>query len=153
MGGNTIDDYINPLLGIPGLNIHKDTPTKILHTILLGVVKYYWGQTAFILDKAHMLKTFHVCLDALAKDGLGDVTLGADYIVRYKGSLIRQHFKSLMQVMPYLIYDLVPHMVLDGWTLIGWLVVLLWHTEVEDTKMYLVHTENLNIMPTQALLT
>ena len=89
LGGNTIDNYINPLLKIPGLDIHKDTPTEILHTILLRVVKYYWGQTAFILDRAHMLGTFQVHLDSLAKDRLGDVTLGADYIVRYKGSLIR----------------------------------------------------------------
>ena len=50
--------------------------------------------------------------------------------------------------MPYLIYNLVLHMVLDGWTLIGWLVVLLWHTDIKDTEMHLVHTENLNIMPT-----
>ena len=90
LGGNTINDYINLLLGIPGIDIHKDTPTKILHAILLRVVKYYWGQTAFILNKAHMLGTFQVHLDSLAKDRLGDMTLDADYIVRYKGSLIGQ---------------------------------------------------------------
>lgn len=151
LNGKSIDDHINPLLGIPGLDIHKDTPTEILHTILLGIVKYYWGQTAFILDKSHLLGTLQVRLDSLAKDGLGDVTLGADYIVRYKGSLIGRHFKSLAQVMPYLIYDLVPRTVLDGWTTIGRLVVLLWHTEIEDTETYLVRINN--IMPTRTLLT
>ena len=141
--GQSIDDYINPLLRIPGLDIHKDTPTEILHTILLGVVKYYWGQTAFILDKSHLLGTFQVRLDSFAKDGLGDVMLGADYIVRYKGSLIGRHFKSLAQVMPYLIYNLVSRMVLDGWTIIGRLIVLLWHMEIEDTETYLVRTDNI----------
>lgn len=141
LNGKSIDDCINPLLGIPGLDIHKDTLTEILHTILLGIVKYYWGQTTFILDKSHSLGTLQVRLDSLAKDGLGDVTLGADYIVRYKGSLIGRHFKSLAQVMPYLIYDLVPHMVLDGWTIIGRLVVLLWYTEIEDIEIYLVRTD------------
>ena len=48
--------------------------------------------------------------------------------------------------MPYLIYDLVPHTVLDGWTIIGWLVVLLWHTEIEDTETYMARTNN--AMPT-----
>ncbi|KAF8433347.1 hypothetical protein L210DRAFT_3341766, partial [Boletus edulis BED1] len=52
----------------------------------------------------------------------------------YKGSLIGRHFKSLAQVMPYLIHDLIPCMVLNGWTLIGQLVVLLWHTEIENIQ-------------------
>ncbi|KAI9566585.1 hypothetical protein HD554DRAFT_2205888 [Boletus coccyginus] len=125
----TIDNYINPLLGIPDLDIHKDTQTEILHTILLRIVKYYWGQMVFILDKSHSLRTFQVHLDSLVKDGLGDVILGIDYI-------------SLAQVMPYLIYDLIPRTVLDGWTIIGQLV---------NTETYLVHTNN--IMPTWILLT
>ncbi|KIJ68889.1 hypothetical protein HYDPIDRAFT_122720 [Hydnomerulius pinastri MD-312] len=107
-----LDDIINPLLGMAGLDIHQDTPTEILHTILLGVVKYYWGQTVYILDKAHLLGTFQTRLDSIDKDGLNSPTLGADYIVRFKG-------------------------ILDGWTVIGELVVLLWHTEIEDVEVYL----------------
>ncbi|KIK72209.1 hypothetical protein PAXRUDRAFT_65572, partial [Paxillus rubicundulus Ve08.2h10] len=57
---------------------------------------------------------------------------------RFKGSLISKHFKSLTQVMPYLIYDLVPQTVLEGWTIIGKLVVL-WHTEIKNTKDYLAN--------------
>ncbi|KAF8124206.1 hypothetical protein EV363DRAFT_1178318, partial [Boletus edulis] len=66
----------------------------------------------------------------------------------YKGSLIGRHFKSLAQVMPYLIHDLIPCMVLNGWTLIGQLVVLLWHTEIENiqAKTYLVHTNNVMLI-------
>ena len=121
-----------------GLNIHQDTPTEILHTILLGVVKYFWGQTVYILDKANFLGIFQTRLNSVEKGGLGSTTLGADYIVRYKGGLIGWHFKSLAQVMPYLIYDLVPQTVLDGWSTIGKLIVLLWHTTIEDTETYLV---------------
>ena len=28
---------------LTGYNIHLDTPTEILHTVLLGIVKYYWA--------------------------------------------------------------------------------------------------------------
>ncbi|KAI9567277.1 hypothetical protein HD554DRAFT_2205650 [Boletus coccyginus] len=119
------------------LDIHKDTPTEILHTILLGIVKYFWGQTVFILDKAHLLETFQTCLESINKDELNSPMLSADYIVRYKGGLIGKHFKSLAQVIPYVIYDLVPEAVLDGWLVIGRLVVLLWHTVIEDTECYL----------------
>ena len=53
--------------------------------------------------------------------------------------------------MSYLIYNLVPYIVLDGWTIIGWLIVLIWHMEIEDTETYLVCTDN--IMLTWTLMT
>jgi hypothetical protein len=115
-----------------------DTPTEVLHTVLLGVVKYFWGQTVFLLEKAKLLPTFQARLDSIDADGLNAPCLKADYICKYKGSLIGKHFKSLAQVMPFLIYDLVPQTVLNAWSAIGQLVVLLWHTTIEDRELYLV---------------
>ncbi|KAH0825930.1 hypothetical protein J3R83DRAFT_7620 [Lanmaoa asiatica] len=137
LGGKSLDDRINPLLSMPGINIHKDTPTEILHTILLGIVKYFWGQTAYILEKDRLVNVFQTRLASINQEGLNAPTLHADYIIRYKGALVGKHFKGLAQVMPYLIYDLVPEKVLQGWSLIGKLVVLLWHTSIEDTETYL----------------
>ncbi|KAG1801432.1 uncharacterized protein HD556DRAFT_1203668, partial [Suillus plorans] len=138
LNGYSLDDHINPLLGMPSVNIYQDTPTEILHTVLLSVIKYFWGQTVWILDKNHLLNTFQMRLESVNKEGLNSPTLGAEYICRFKGGLISKHFKSLAQVMPYLIYNLVPRSVLDGWTVIGKLVVLLWHTVIENTEDYLV---------------
>lgn len=81
---------------------------------------------------------FHARLSSVDSDGLNAPSLNADYICKYKGSLIGKHFKSLSQFMPFLIYDLVPSTVLDGWNGLGALVVLLWHTEIQDTEEYLV---------------
>ncbi|KAK1230280.1 hypothetical protein PQX77_006638, partial [Marasmius sp. AFHP31] len=39
--------------------------------------------------------------------------------------------------MPFLVYDLVPTKVLDAWTIIGELIVLIWHTKIEDREDYL----------------
>ncbi|KAG1720472.1 hypothetical protein EDB19DRAFT_1917940 [Suillus lakei] len=137
LGGLSLDDHINLLLGMPSVDIHQDTPTEILHTVLLSVVKYFWGQTVWILDKNHLLNTFQMHLESVNKDSLNSPTLRAEYICHFKGGLIGKHFKSLAQVMPYLIYNLVPHSVLDGWTVIGKLMVLLWHTAIVNTKDYL----------------
>jgi hypothetical protein len=114
-----------------------DTPTEILHTVLLGVVKYFWGQTVFLLEKAKLLNIFQIRLDSLEREGLNAPSLSADYICHYKGGLIGKHFKSLAQVMPFVAYDLVPKSVLDAWTVIGELVVLIWHTKIANIESYL----------------
>ncbi|KAH9941761.1 uncharacterized protein BXZ73DRAFT_41717, partial [Epithele typhae] len=139
--GTEIESHINPLIGMPvvGVDIHLDTPTEILHTVLLGVVKYFWGQTMHILDKSNHLDLFQTRLASVNVEGLNVPSLNAEYMVRYKGSLIGKHFKSIAQVMTFLIYDLVPMSVLDAWYVIGKLVVLLWHTTIEDLETYLAN--------------
>ncbi|KAG1762177.1 hypothetical protein EDD22DRAFT_979895 [Suillus occidentalis] len=124
--GATLDDTINPLLGMNGISMHLDTPAEILHTILLGVVKYFWGQTVFLLEKAKVLHMFQSRLESVDSDGMNAPSLNADYICHYKG------------IMPFLVHDLVPRAVLNGWTIIGELVALVWHMTIPDTEMYLV---------------
>ncbi|KAI0688439.1 hypothetical protein BC835DRAFT_1408072 [Cytidiella melzeri] len=138
LNGHSLNNHINPLLGMPGVNIHLDTPTEILHTILLGIVKYFWGQTVFILEKSKLLSVLQSWMESISQNGLNLPSFSPDYMCRYRGSLIGKHFKSLAQVMPFLVYDLVPQIVVDGWNVIGELVVLLWHTTIEDREKYLV---------------
>lgn len=110
----------------------------MLHTILLGVVKYFWGQTVRVLKKNKTAEAFHLRLGSVASSGLKDPDLRADYICQYSGSLIGKHLKSLAQVMPFLIFDLVERTLLNAWTTLGSLVALLWHTEITNTEVYLV---------------
>lgn len=120
------------------MNIHLDTPTEILHTILIGAVKYFWAQTMVIVEKGGKMDLFRTRLASVDSAGLRDADLRADYLIAYKGSLIGKHFKSLAQVMPFLIHDITTEDVLKAWISIGSLVVLLWHTEIADTEAYLV---------------
>ena len=122
---------------IPGINPHTDTPVEILHTILLGVVKYFWGQSVHIMEKGHKMQTFMVCLSSVNKNGLNAPSLNAEYICQYKGGLIGKHFKSIVQIMPFVVHGLLPLQVIDAWTCLGTLVVLLWHTHIEDLDVYL----------------
>ncbi|KAG1738717.1 hypothetical protein EDB19DRAFT_1829024 [Suillus lakei] len=39
--------------------------------------------------------------------------------------------------MPFIIHDLIPPTVLNAWTVIGELVVLVWHMRIVDTEAYL----------------
>ncbi|KIO17254.1 hypothetical protein M407DRAFT_33083 [Tulasnella calospora MUT 4182] len=128
---------INPLLDMPGVDIHKDTPTEILHTVLLGVVKYFWLQTIVLLKKSHSMDVFETRLASINSEGLNIPKISAKYMCAYSGSLIGKHFKTIAQIIPFIVYDLVPKDVLHAWQAIGELVVLLWHTEIPDVGKYL----------------
>ena len=126
--------FIQPL----GVDIHQDRPTEILHTILLGVVKYYWAQTVYLLEKGKSFAQFQARPNSIVTDGLNVPKMQADYMCRYRGSLIRKHFKTISQVMAFTIYNLVLLDVLEAWLIVGKLTVLLWHTKIEDIDSYVV---------------
>ncbi|KAG2046776.1 hypothetical protein BDR06DRAFT_985444 [Suillus hirtellus] len=73
--GHKLNDAINYYLVI-----HMDTPTKILHVILLSIAK--------------LMGIFQVCLESVNKDGLNTPCLNADYICYHKDILIEKDFKA-----------------------------------------------------------
>jgi hypothetical protein len=120
------------------VDIHRDTPTEILHTVLLGVVKYYWAQSVFIIEKAKQLDTLESRLASVNISGLSIPKIDARYMRQYSGSLIGKHFKTLVQVMPFIVYDMLSPDVMDAWLLLGRLSCLLWYTEIKDIGVYTV---------------
>lgn len=106
--------------------------------MLLGIVKYFWGQTVFILAKEKNFSLFRARLNSIVSDGLNVPKIPAEYMFLYRGSLIKKHFKTISQIMVFIVYDLVPRDVLDACIILGRLMVLLWHTEIEDIDAYTV---------------
>jgi hypothetical protein len=90
----------------------------------------------WILEKGKQLEIFQARLNSVVTDGLNVPKLQADYMCQYKGGLIGKHFKTISQVMAFAVYDLVPKEVLEAWLIIGRLMVLLWHTEINDIESY-----------------
>ncbi|KAH9079600.1 hypothetical protein EDB83DRAFT_2215930 [Lactarius deliciosus] len=144
---DTNGSYFDVPLMVPhtGFNMHLDTPTEILHTVLLGVVKYYWAQTIWQLkNRSKNMALFRTRLASVDWNGLNALSTDAEYICQYHGSLIGKHFKSLAQVMPFLIYNIVHEDVLHAWNIIGMLLVLLLHTEIKDIERYLVSSRTIS---------
>ena len=81
---------------------------------------------------------FQTRLGSVATAGLNIPNIQAEYICHYKGGLIGKHFKTLAQVMSFLIFDLVPRDVLQAWLVIGRLIVIAWRTDIDDIDAYTV---------------
>ncbi|KAI0689246.1 hypothetical protein C8T65DRAFT_731047 [Cerioporus squamosus] len=129
---------MNPLLLMPGFNVHKDTPVEPLHTHLLGIVKYFWAQTVWVLEKRSCFDEFQARLNSLARSGLKIPNIMADYMCRYRGSLIGKHFKTISQIMAFAVNGLVDEVLEQCWLAIGRLTVLIWEAEIQDIKTYVV---------------
>lgn len=90
------------------------------------------------MDKSHKLAEFRRRLRGHRYSGLNVESLSPDYILRFKGGLVGKHFKALVQVMPIVVRDLLPQPVVHAWLLMSQLVLLLWHTEIDDLEPFLV---------------
>ena len=128
-------------VNIPGLDPHADTPVEILHTILLGFVKYFWrdvvhNQLGSNPPKKELLK---IRLNSLDISGLQlGHQLSGHTLVQYAGSLTGRDFRIIAQVAPYVLYDLVPMECLNTWVSLCNLVPLLWQPTIADIDEYIV---------------
>ncbi|KAF8997349.1 hypothetical protein BDZ89DRAFT_778528 [Hymenopellis radicata] len=133
-------DKVNPLLDLAGLDPTQDTPVEILHTILLGIIKYVW----------HMLHTswsdadqalFAIRLQSTDLDGLTVPPIRAAYMMQYRKSLIGKHFKTLMQTMPFHVHDICTPEQFQLVQAVGALGSVLWVGEIKDMETYLADLE------------
>lgn len=148
-------DKVNPLLNIagehdhlpniplhfsfihPGLDPNRDTPVELLHTILLGIIKYVW----------HLLHTgwsdternlFVIRLQSTDIDGLTIPAIRAAYMMQYRNGLIGKHFKTLMQTMVFHMHGLVSPGVFTLVKAVSALGAVLWVHEIDNMAEYTV---------------
>lgn len=115
----------------------QDTPIDILHTFLLGVVKYVWWRlhTAWSLSQKEL---FAARLESLSKDALGGNPMPAKYILRYPNSLIGKHFKTLVQTWAFALDGLADMQMMKLAQASSELGFMLWIHTIDNMDTYLV---------------
>ncbi|TEB03984.1 hypothetical protein FA13DRAFT_1807811 [Coprinellus micaceus] len=130
------DSVYNPFLTLKYSNVNQDTPVEILHTILLGIVKYGW-HTTHTTWKDNQKALYASRLQSTDPEGLSIPAICAGYIMQYANLLIGWQLKILAQTNVFYIYDLVSA---DQYQLIkatGVLAALLWVPEIFNMGEYL----------------
>ncbi|KAI0258001.1 hypothetical protein BC834DRAFT_964009 [Gloeopeniophorella convolvens] len=138
------ENIISPVWRIKvGFDPHRDTPVEILHTVLLGFVKYFWRDAIYNRlgtgpAKKELLK---VRLQSFDTAGLEIRRLSGQTLVQYAGSLTGRDFRAIVQAAPFVLYDLVPAPCFDTWIALSNLVPLIWQPQIPNIDTYILRLE------------
>eukprot|EP00733_Pompholyxophrys_punicea_P000272 Pompholyxophrys_punicea_v1_NODE_59_length_4107_cov_22.914878.p1 type:complete len:659 gc:universal NODE_59_length_4107_cov_22.914878:1113-3089(+) len=109
---------VEDLSSHPNLDPHSDTIFEILHTILLGIVKYAVKDTVSQLS-VDVKKRFMALLKSENFFGFEGDRLNGNVFANYK-SFHGKDFKILVQIMPYLLAQAgADHRLIDGWLIVA----------------------------------
>ncbi|KAJ7049132.1 hypothetical protein C8F01DRAFT_1353615 [Mycena amicta] len=130
-------DKMNPLLDVTGLDPARDTPVEILHTILLGVIKYVWHHlhTNQWSDADRQLLAIQLQSTDIGSMKIPPVR-GA-YMIQYKNNLIGKHYKTIMQTLAFHVHDICTPEQLQLIKVSADLGARVWVPVIDDMEKYI----------------
>ncbi|KAH9813011.1 hypothetical protein DFH28DRAFT_1128957 [Melampsora americana] len=141
------DRLFNPMLRLEGFNGHLNTPVEILHVILLGVVKYlYWDTMKTIKPGKPSARKYHnlsARWRSFNRKGLNMPPIQPNTLIQFFQSLVGKEFRTVLQTVPFVIYDLVTNEMRHLWASLCQLGSYVFQTEISNVEIYLKDLNNL----------
>ena len=119
------------------IDAHQDTPVEVLHTVLLGFTKYFWRDAIARLSAANKALLI-LRISSLNTTGLGFPRLSGKTYVQFAGSLVGRDFRVIVQIAPFVLYDLLPDYLFETWLALCALVPLIFQPVIFNLDKYLV---------------
>jgi hypothetical protein len=117
----------------------QDSLVEILHTILLGIIKYWWRHTIDkIKTNPKKKQTLARLLSGLSTDGLGFSRLPGTDMVKRAGSLYGTDFRKIAQLMPFVVKNFSDEDEFRSWQAASHMAALAFRTSITDLPVYLV---------------
>ena len=131
---------INPAWRIKSFDPHLHTPVEVLHVVLLGFIKHFWRDAMKRVNDSS--KTLLITrLSSVNISGLGCSKISSKTLVQYSGSLTGRDFCIIVQVAPFVLYDLVPLECFKAWLALSILVPLIWQPEITNLDRHIVSSK------------
>ncbi len=129
---------------------NQDSPFKVLHVVLLGMVKYFW-RDAVSRQNAEGKAKLITHLNSIDTCGLGLPLLHGEILVYYASSLVGHNFRAVLQVAPAILYDMIPSEAYEAWLVLCRLTPLIFQPVIMNRTWYRVSTVNKIEMDEQVL--
>ncbi|RDX43988.1 hypothetical protein OH76DRAFT_1360353, partial [Lentinus brumalis] len=137
-------EFMNSLLRDDVFDPHQDTALGRLHLVLLGFTKYFWAASLppssrkLTITEKGQLDNAEAVLQSLSQAGLGDQSVRADYVMRYRGSLVGRHLHSIAQLGVFIFGRHVDMVLLEVWVTLGRLSAALFTETIKDMTTFIV---------------
>ncbi|KAI9092383.1 hypothetical protein DFS34DRAFT_575283 [Phlyctochytrium arcticum] len=129
------EDLINPLFRLPSFSGHQDLPVEVLHTILLGIIKWLSRASQKKLSDRQQRELL-LRVDALNWQGFQRPFRGKE-MVQYGGSLVGKDFRRWIQMAPFAYDGFLPESWMRAWFCMADVFLLVYVQSIPNMELYL----------------
>ena len=100
-------------------------------------MKYFWRDAVSRIQKDNK-PLLITRLSSIDVTGLGISVPTGKTLVQYAKSLVGRDFRVIVQLAPFVLYDLIPEECYLAWLALSALVPLIWQPAIDDLDIHIV---------------